>query len=31
MYRHIEYFKEFGDQFNQFLFGLIYDDARATM
>lgn len=27
----IEYFGEFGDQFNHFLFGLIYDDLRATM
>ncbi len=27
----MEYFKEFGDQFNHFLFGLIYDDLRATL
>jgi phosphoglycerol transferase MdoB-like AlkP superfamily enzyme len=25
------YFKEFDDQFNHFLFGLIYDDFRATI
>jgi phosphoglycerol transferase MdoB-like AlkP superfamily enzyme len=25
------YFKEFGDQFNHFIFGLIYDDLRATL
>jgi len=25
------YFKEFGDQFNHFIFGLIYDDFRATL
>jgi phosphoglycerol transferase MdoB-like AlkP superfamily enzyme len=25
------YFKEFGDQFNHFIFGLIYDDRRATV
>ena len=25
------YFKEFGDQFNHFIFGLIYDDRRATL
>jgi phosphoglycerol transferase MdoB-like AlkP superfamily enzyme len=27
----LEYFREFGDQFNHFLFGLIYDDLQATM
>jgi len=27
----LEYFREFGDQFNHFLFGLIYDDLKATM
>ena len=25
------YFKEFGDQFDHFIFGLIYDDLRATV
>ena len=25
------YFKEFGDQFNHFIFGLIYDDRRAIV
>jgi phosphoglycerol transferase MdoB-like AlkP superfamily enzyme len=25
------YFKEFNDQFNHFIFGLVYDDLRATL
>lgn len=27
----LSYFREFGDQFNHFLFGLIYDDLKATL
>jgi phosphoglycerol transferase MdoB-like AlkP superfamily enzyme len=27
----LEYFREYGDQFNYFLFGLIYDDLQATL
>jgi phosphoglycerol transferase MdoB-like AlkP superfamily enzyme len=27
----LSYFREFGDQFNHFLFNLIYDDLKATM
>lgn len=27
----LEYFKEFGDQFNHYLFNLIYDDLHATL
>ncbi len=27
----LTYFKEYGDQFNSFIFGLIYDDLKATL